>query len=396
MTWRIFRLLNLLIFITIITTSCTGRNNPPVSSTQLPPAATNGIATSTPISINTPEPAQPPINQILDMQFIDAKQGWIIGASYAPDGSGRVVIRQTVDGGTTWTNISAPEVQFAPYVSVNQATANTVHQIRFADAQTGWIYGPSLLSTQDDGKEWSLVTLPGAIVAVEPAGSAQPTWAIVQNCPQIPDCTAQLYQAAPDHPQEWTPISVIPVLHPVLAFSRPDAQDGYLLVNKDTENLQVLLVATHDNGKSWSSESTGCISEQPLLATPDRLHLFVLCNDIPSAGNQQKAFYASTDAGATWSPIRIPTTGNGLGTYGYSDALLFITPKLGLLGLGRDTLYTTQDGGINWSSTGIDNAQDSSGWVLANAGGQDVYAAIQTTIYHSPDGGQTWQSNELH
>ncbi len=395
MTWRLLRLLSLLVFITIITTSCTGRYNPPASSTMRPPAATSGIATSTSTTENGQATTQPAINQVLDMQFLDPQHGWLIGAIYLPDGSGRVAIRKTVDGGTTWTKVSAPELQFAPYVSVNQATANTVHQIRFVDAQKGWIYGTALLATQDGGKEWSQVNLPGVVVALEPAGSTQPAWAIIQNCPQIPDCTAQLYQAAPDDPQKWTPVSAIPVLHPLLAFSRPDAQDGYILVNKDTENLQVLLVATHDNGKSWSSNSTGCISEQPLLAGSDRLHLFLLCNDIPSAGNQQKKFFTSADAGVTWSPVRIPANGNGLGTYGYSDALLFLTPKLGLLGLGRDTLYTTQDGGISWSSTGIDNAQETSGWVLAYAGGQEVFAAIQTTIYRSLDGGQTWQSNEI-
>jgi photosystem II stability/assembly factor-like uncharacterized protein len=405
---------------------CVDRNMPTTGLTYTEPSATSTVLISTPIlestlpatqpgvdkgltptpeAENTPMVITPDNAQVMDMQFIDAKHGWWLGETYQPPGTWGIAIRQTVDGGAIWTPLPAPDVQPGFKMDFRSSDPNLVSQIRFVNGKTGWIFGPGLFYTQDGGKVWHPVVFSGAVVALEPGVPGKPIWAIAQVCLQIPDCTTQLFQASPDRPDQWSPVSYIPVLHPVLAFIRPDSQDGYILSNVSNESFQVSLISTHDEGQSWTSVSTGCISEQPLLAASDRSHLFLLCSGMPGAGNQSKQFYTSTDGGETWNLIQNPNAGNtlgsygysnALGSYGYSNALVFLTPKVGVLALGRSSLFTTQDGGRSWTWSSINNMRDASGWVLDAPGGQEIFAALWTTIYHSLDGGLTWQSSEIH
>lgn len=87
------------------------------------------------------------------MQFIDARNGWIIGAEL--HGS-KMQIARTTDGGTTWTTSQIPDAQLYSYGSVF-----------FVDAKTGYASGSQwsstpypVLKTIDGGATWSALTVP--------------------------------------------------------------------------------------------------------------------------------------------------------------------------------------------------------------------------------------------
>ena len=378
------------------TTASVFPTNTPISTTTFlpifPGTAIGQISTRE--TGTTPTSTQPEIAQILDMQFIDSAHGWLLAATY--NGNWGIAIRQTADGGQTWTSVAAPQAQPAFGMESSTRNADQVHNIRFVDEKTGWIYGQGLYYTQDGGNIWHPVDFTGAVVALEPEGTDQATWAIIQTCPQIPDCTAQLYQAAPDEPDLWTLISTLPIQHPLLAFNRADPETAYLLSNAGSQDFRVNLVTTQDAGHSWAIRETPCFSEQPLLANTDTSNLYMVCSGIPSAGNQPKQFYTSTDGGEAWRLVEYSNNETALPTFGYADALVFLSNKVGVVGLGRSTLVTTQDGGLSWTMSSIPNMADSGGWVLVIAGGRDIFAALQTTVFNSSDGGKTWQSTEIH
>ncbi|WP_213768342.1 PKD domain-containing protein [Caballeronia sp. dw_19] len=87
------------------------------------------------------------------MQFIDAQNGWIIGAAR---NSSKLQISRTTDGGTTWTVSKMPAVEMNSYASVF-----------FVDAKTGYASGSlwssapyPVLKTTDGGATWSAVAVP--------------------------------------------------------------------------------------------------------------------------------------------------------------------------------------------------------------------------------------------
>jgi photosystem II stability/assembly factor-like uncharacterized protein len=87
------------------------------------------------------------------MQFIDAQNGWIIGAAR---NSSKLQISRTTDGGTTWTVAKMPDVEMHSYAS-----------LFFVDAKTGYASGSlwsrapyPVLKTIDGGATWSAVAVP--------------------------------------------------------------------------------------------------------------------------------------------------------------------------------------------------------------------------------------------
>jgi photosystem II stability/assembly factor-like uncharacterized protein len=102
--------------------------------------------------------------QILDVTFLNAQQGWLVGKQNKNSQVGSLTFLRTQDGGATWQEasmlISEPEEVF----QIASAALD------FVDPQTGWIsfklhsgsnfsFG-RLLATEDGGRTWQERTLP--------------------------------------------------------------------------------------------------------------------------------------------------------------------------------------------------------------------------------------------
>jgi photosystem II stability/assembly factor-like uncharacterized protein len=106
------------------------------------------------------------------------------------------------------------------------------------------------------------------------------------------------------------------------------------------------LVLTRNGGGSWERRRSPCgrwasDSVAVELVTP-RLG-WLVCAGQPSAGQQLKAVYRTSDAGRTWRRTA------GLSSSGYAWGTVFARDGFGMVWEGRGTLYVTRDGGTRWA-----------------------------------------------
>ncbi len=372
--------------------ACRGQNMPASPTPLLSPSAATAVLTPVGVSGTTLQANQAEITQIMDMSFIDADRGWLIAATYyQSDETHGIAIRRTIDGGISWTPVSAPDAQPGDEIT----GTNIVHQIRFVDGQTGWIFGPGLFVTRDGGQTWQEVQFLGGVAALGGAGPGGPVWAVGQTCLEAWDCSLQLFETTPAEPDHWVLVAPIPGRGELLVFRPLDAKTAALLVRVSVNTpsgSQVDLLLTRDGGRTWKSFTTPCLLEA-LLAAVDSSHWFLLCSSIPSAGQQPKAFFQSTDSGKTW--VQILGWYSEELIYGYGDAMLFLSPRDGMIGMGRASVIRTVDGGKNWISA-IPIDQGEGGWSLAALGERDVWAGGQNMVFYSRDGGSTWKGTDIH
>jgi len=105
--------------------------------------------------------------------FVSADEGWVLGTGTCSI-SPCAAIARTVDGGSTWAEVPAPDTQIFP--GPRQDAAG-ISGLRFADADNGWAFGPDLWSTHDGGTTWARLAIPGlaagtSVAALETAGGA--------------------------------------------------------------------------------------------------------------------------------------------------------------------------------------------------------------------------------
>jgi photosystem II stability/assembly factor-like uncharacterized protein len=92
------------------------------------------------------------------VNFISPTAGWaVIASSGTIDSYTKTfAVLRTNDGGGRWANLPVQNYAGGPLgASLNGVSYDTLRQLRFADAQRGWMaYGGVLLSTTDGGQTW--------------------------------------------------------------------------------------------------------------------------------------------------------------------------------------------------------------------------------------------------
>ncbi len=103
--------------------------------------------------------------EITDLQFLDASDGWAVGTSYGQnDDPEQGWVLHTTDGGHTWDRLT----------SLSDVLASTVH---FSDASDGWIGGLNgVWATTDGGASWQQVAGGEGVTAIA-ATDASHVWA---------------------------------------------------------------------------------------------------------------------------------------------------------------------------------------------------------------------------
>ncbi|HKC73542.1 MAG TPA: hypothetical protein VKF37_04990, partial [Chloroflexota bacterium] len=156
----------------------------------------------------------PTLTRILDLSFVDARHGWVLGASCIASGDRCVlVLRGTTDGGRTWQSLPAPRPPVASRVAVgrNGFTSGFLRFItpedRWAAAWTigrdGQTLGYSLFVTHNGGLTWSDERRRGQIMPIVPRGDT--VWALTGSCPPYlaaPPCPHTLLTSA-DRGRTW-------------------------------------------------------------------------------------------------------------------------------------------------------------------------------------------------
>jgi photosystem II stability/assembly factor-like uncharacterized protein len=377
------------------------------SDTPLPPTET-----ATPLP---PTPTLPPANPIqhypngqeftvTSIHMIDANLGWGIGGLIDP---GEHVLR-TVDGGTTWIDVTPPE-QDAPEGDRRTATGF------FQDAQTAWVifsYTSGVTPaqsvvwrTQDGGASWQAsqpLDLTNLTEFYNPSNlqfvGGQTGWLMAHVGVGMMHDYIVLYRSQ-DGGVSWSRIQdpyndtslIMSCSKTGLQFT--DATHGWLTGDCHGVAAGVQLFNSLDGGVSWtpvtlpdpagvpglfSDMLAACGSYDPYFFSNDLGHIGVNCvNYTQDPPTYQYYLFTTLDGGSTWVS----------GTYP-GKSLYFYSADTGWA--AAEKIQRTLDGGLTWKamsnvswSAQLDFVSEQLGWAVAR--NLEQIALVKTT-----DGGAKW------
>ena len=354
----------------------------------------NASAAARPRPSATPRPTTPALGAIAYLQpasasFLDDRHGWVVGHACDAQGNCRPGVAETTDGGATWNELAAPPQRPMP---AGQDPWPSTAAIRFTSLTDGWLFSPFLAHTVDGGGTWTMVSVPAGNLVTDVVTFDASIWAVM-NCSTETPCAASLWRVSPagDALQPVGGLPADPGTQALVAGSRlllygPSAeQPGYLAVTSD--------------GRSWAHVQSPCARASQQLGSSPSGNLIDVCWEAVGGGWGPKAAWSSTDGGSHWKlksrsagfasgsgPVgRIPQTG-------YPNDIAMPTPLDGWMSLGRENLYETHDGGINWAPSAVP------GQFGGNAGGaeqvifvdaQHGWARSSGGLFRTTDG-HTW------
>lgn len=355
----------------------------PVPITQVPIQA---LATSTAPALAAPTVSPP---NLVTIHMLDEKNGW---------GINDTSVLRTVDGGSTWYNVSPTGENSLVYAVDSD----------FLDVDHGWILVPdpnnmlagSLYRTSDGGTSWTKSAVPfgggdlhfldmnqGWMMASLGAGAGSMGIGVFQTTDGGATWT-QTYTNDPNQPGAGNSLPLGGLKDGLAATDMKHAWIGGVTYAPGV----IYLYETQDGGHTWAQspvkipdgyneaefETTG-----PIFASSTIAYLPV---HVSSQNGVMLAIYLSRDGGASWllTPTLIPTGGS----------FDVVSESVGIAWNGTN-FYETTDSAQTWSIvppdvkssdnfSGMDFVSPLVGYVLTNdgSGGFGLYATT--------DGGATW------
>jgi photosystem II stability/assembly factor-like uncharacterized protein len=282
----------------------------------------------------------------------------------------------TPDQGETWQHrVAAGQRNNRPLTISNV----TIHDLIFDRQQALTVYAVTnsgLYASYDAGINWQVILGSGASIAsasVHPRNSAI-IYASVGK---------EIYQTT-DGGATWR-----------LLYTDPEANGYIAQVQVDSFNVERVLAATgsgnvllsEDGGTSWRSIHRIRVAAQRLhISTQDTRTIYLV-----GAGE----LHRSTDGGGTWTDL----TPN-LRMFGETQIFdMVINPnnRQQLLIAVRHGILRSADGGQSWGALELLSAPSSIRIrsLTTTRDFNDIYYVVAGTMYHSTDGGSTWESSVL-
>jgi photosystem II stability/assembly factor-like uncharacterized protein len=333
-------------------------------------ASTTATTTTGPVS--TPIPAH-----FAPQSFtaISELEWWLLGPApcqfvggHPPCGS----ILRTTDGGRHFIGIGEPHASVSS--DPNQPGYS---QIRFADADNGFAFGPDLYATHDGGQSWTAVDVGGSVADLAiSSGIAYATVDVSSS-----GAAGNRLMRSPVSADEWTTVS-----------AAGDVSGGLWVQGSDVfvqsgvgNGIGSDVLVSHDGGTSFTSYPSptaglGCQYQEPVPPV-----LWAHC-----ATGTESGMWRSTDAGAQFDTA-IPSAGLSL-----PNSATFAAASDTTAVVGYQQLYRTDDGGQTYSPVGpkdvvawsyLGFTDDTHGVALGYVG--SVSAANQH-LYYTTDGGQSY------
>lgn len=340
------------------------------------------------------------------VSFVSPEEGYVLGAVQC----GRrwcPALRRTTDRGATWAAVGAPP---APIDATGPAS---VAHIAFASPLDGFAFGPGLWETDDGGRTWQRVSLPGAVAAFAATGR-QAYALVVSGCTGLSTCRspAMVFESQIGA-GTWHSV-------PGVSVPGPDFYGAGLAVSGEAVYVtagNALLAST--TGTVFRRLSDPCPPAPPTppppgfgisaVAAGGPAEVAVLCGGGVAGGSQAKLVYVSGDGGASFRELAVPPFGGDNRSLAVADpTTLFVTVVSGGSDVyrttGGDTRWTTPvafgDGGLGIADlafvTPTDGAMLHGADVVAEA---DTYLADGTptrirgrlgVLYLTDDGGTDW------
>ena len=278
--------------------------------------------------------------------------------------------------------------------------------VRMDTQSSGWavlqlLHGTAVASTSDGGRAWTtlLVTSQTAVQVDSPNVST--AFVLESGCNQG-SCGATTVVATFDAGRSWQTIFTRSHFT-ASSISFPSPSTGFIAGDSTATGTRTgALYATTSFGLSWTLHPTPCSytgANAQAISFLNAGQGFLMCGDVPGAGQQPKVFYATQDGGLSWTTVSAAeggiATANSLPMAGYVHSMFFLSPETGFIGLDRGGIYMTRDGGADWQAVfgqplptasgqafSVGFSDQEHGWILAGDG---------PPLYTTADGGLTWQ-----
>jgi hypothetical protein len=295
--------------------------------------------------------------------FVSADVGLVIGLSTCGDVQ-CLRLAKTADGGYTWIWVTGG--------GLSGLSLADRWQMRFADAQNGWISGPFLLATHNGGRTWTQIALPGLGSRTGSVGALE-----------VADGRVFAEVAEGTDPDAYGP---------VVLFSTEVSKDSWAAVgNVATGSAGYPGEISVAEGAMWAMLHPGVVSQDhgvevhsllyhstdgvtwhdsllpcpPLtvasVAAATSTRVFIVCSGGVAAGSQIKTAYLSTDGGASYKRVGDPPFAGDFDEAAASPLAFSVAAASGATYIytsfneGRDwaTTYLPQTGGLPLSDLGF-------------------------------------------
>lgn len=93
--------------------------------------------------------------------FVSPEQGWVLGTLPCSAAPACLALLRTEDGGRSWVSVTPPPSYPYPAAGADGGVSGGVSEVRFANSQDGWVFGPDLWSTHNGGATWTQIPIAG-------------------------------------------------------------------------------------------------------------------------------------------------------------------------------------------------------------------------------------------
>ncbi len=277
--------------------------------------------------------------------------------------------------------------------------------VRMNSQSSGWailqlLHGTAVAHTTDGGATWSTLLVTDKPATQIDSPSADTAFVLENGCLQG-TCTATTVLATFDGGHTWQ--TIFSRSHfSATSISFPAPGVGFISGSLAGTATTGEIYATTDGGFTWTMRQTPCAyagTSGQAISFLNQGQGALLCGGPPSAGEQPKTFYTTSDGGRDWTLVSAAQGGiaslSGLPLSGYVHSMFFLSRDTGFIGLDRGGIYMTRDGGASWQavfglplptasgqafSVGFSDSEH--GWLVAGDG---------PPLYTTADGGLTWQ-----
>jgi photosystem II stability/assembly factor-like uncharacterized protein len=365
-----------------------------------PPGTESSIQqTQPPTPLQSTPPSEPPTTAsiapppgeltnftVTDLTFVGDDDGWALGSADCLHGPGRCTAMWRTTDGRHWDDV--PGAEFNVPDERGMCAAPCVSNIRFANDDVGYAFGPSaFFMTNNGGESWE--QQPGGAIALETLDdnvirvTADPP----SGCPG--PCIDGIETSGVGS-SDWTRSSFQPDQSFVsnLQLARGNGGYAYVLATRNpaggAEDETSTLYRSTDRGETWQDVGEPCPQtrqeiDSRSIAAGDGGRVSALCMNRLEPVHSGVA--TSTDAGGHFA--RQP------GELAISANLLTGDPDTVLVAAGVEGMARSTDGGATWQK--ITDVTGEIGWVGFES--QQVGRAVSgdgSTIWTTRDGGATW------